>query len=108
LKERTDLKTVYTDDGYASPDADTALQAQKVKQVQTAIRGCKPNPDKLHLADFIFRFDPDGIPLEVTCPQDQTVGANPTKQKKAFMAYFATEACEACPLANKCPSQRGK
>jgi hypothetical protein len=108
LKERTDLQTIYTDGGHASSDADTALQAQKVKQVQTAIRGRKPNPDKLNLADFEFQFEPDGKPLAVTCPQGQTVGANLTKQKKAFVAYFATEGCEACPLASKCPSQRGK
>jgi hypothetical protein len=108
LKERTDLQTIYTDGGHASSDADTALHAQEVKQVQTAIRGRKPNPDKLHLADFILRFGPDGIPFEITCPQNQTVSVNLTKQKKAFMAYFTTEGCEACPLASKCPSQTGK
>jgi hypothetical protein len=29
-------------------------------------------------------------------------------RRRLSMAYFATEGCEACPLVNKCPSQRGK
>jgi hypothetical protein len=92
LKERTDFQTIFTEGGHASSDADTARQAQKVKQVQTAIPGRKPNPDKLHLADFILRFDPDSIPFEITCPQNQTVGANLTKQKAVKPVHWPTNA----------------
>ena len=33
LKERTDLKTLYTDGGYGSPDADQTLRENKVEQI---------------------------------------------------------------------------
>jgi hypothetical protein len=108
LMERTNLKTIYSNGGHVSPDTDTSLQAQKVKQVQIAIRGCKPNPDILNLADFEFQFEPEGKPLAVTCPQGQAVGLNLSRMTKAFMAYNATEACERCPLVEKSPSLRGK
>ena len=108
LKERTDLKTIFTDGGHAGPTADTVLQQQGVEQVQTAIRGRNPNPDKLHLSDFAIRFDEDGKPFEATCPQGQTVVLQPSLQKKAFVAHFAAEACAACSLADKCPARPGK
>ncbi|MBW1971070.1 MAG: transposase [Deltaproteobacteria bacterium] len=108
LKERNDLKTIFTDGGHAGPTADTVLQQQGVEQVQTAIRGRNPNPDKLHLSDFLIRFDEDGKPFEATCPQGQTVGLQPSLQKKAFVAHFAAEACAACSLADKCPARPGK
>lgn len=108
LKERTQLETVYTDGGHGGPVADTALQEQQVEHIQTAIRGRSPNPQKLHLADFAIKLNPDGKPVKVTCPKEQTVHAQTSSQKKAFVAHFDPETCQACPLADQCPAKPGK
>jgi hypothetical protein len=108
LKERTELNTIYTDGGHGGPDSDVVLQEQKVEHIQTAIRGRTPNPDKLYLADFTIKFNPDNQPVKVTCPHGQTEPAHSSSQKKAFVAHFSAEVCSTCPLVDKCPAQPGK
>jgi len=111
LKERTDLKTLYSDGGFGGPQADVALQKQKVVLVQTAIRGRQPDPEKLHLADFEIKLDEEsGKPLQVTCPHGQHVPAHSTSQKKGFVAHFEQSICSTCPFFEKgqCPAQPGK
>jgi hypothetical protein len=108
LKERTDLKTIYTDGGHGGPSSDVMLQEQHVEQIQTAIRGRSPNPDKLHLADFTIRLNEEGKPVKITCPKEQTVPTQTSSQKKAFVAHFDTDVCQTCPLVAKCPARPGK
>ena len=108
LKERTDLKTIYTDGGHGGPVADTVLQEQHVEHIQTAIRGRSPSPDKLHLADFTFKLNEYGKLVKVTCSQGQMVAVQTSSQKKAFVAHFDAEICQTCPLRDKCPAQPGK
>jgi len=108
LKERTNLNTIITDGGHGGPEADAVLQDQHVEHLQTAIRGRNPNSDKLHLSDFIIKINDDGKPVKVTCPQGQTVAIQTSSQKKAFVAHFAAEVCQTCPLADQCPAQPGK
>ncbi|OQA41369.1 MAG: hypothetical protein BWY52_02588 [Chloroflexi bacterium ADurb.Bin325] len=107
LKQRTGLTTLYTDAAYGSPEADTVLRAAQVSLTQTAIRGRKPNPEKLHLADFVFTQDPQGRPLEITCPQGQTVTVTPGGKPQRFAAEFVSTSCETCPLytSGRCPPQ---
>jgi hypothetical protein len=108
LKERTQIKTIYTDGGHGGPLADPVLQVQQVEQIQTAIRGRSPNPDKLHLADFAIKLNPNGKPVKITCPKEQTVPVQTSSQQKAFVAHFAAEVCSTCPLLGQCPTQPGK
>ena len=108
LKKRTGLDTIYTDGGHGGPDSDVVLQEQKVEHIQTAIRGRTPDPDKLHLADFAIKFNPDNQPVKVTCPNRQTEPAHSSSQKKTFVAHFNAEVCATCPLVSKCPAQPGK
>jgi hypothetical protein len=108
LKQRTQLETIYTDGGHGGPAADVILQEQQVEQIQTAIRGRTPNPEKLYLADFAFKFNPDHRPVKVTCPHGQTETAHPSSQKKAFVTHFNAEVCATCPLVGQCPAQPGK
>jgi len=108
LKGRTELDTLYTDGGHGSPSGDIALHAQHIEHLQTAIRGRKQNPDKLHLADFDIEFDDDGNPFAITCPQDQTVSVQPSLQKKAWVAHFTTKICATCPLVDQCPAHPKK
>jgi hypothetical protein len=110
LKERTGVETIYTDGGHGGPTADAALQEQHVEHVQTAIRGRNPDPATLHLADFTIKSNEDGKPVKVTCPKEQTVPVQLTSRQKAFVAHFAADICQACPLfqEGKCPAQPGK
>ncbi len=108
LKKRTELDTIYTDGGHGGPDSDAVLQEQQVEHIQTAIRGRTPDPEKLHLADFVIKFNPDNQPVKVTCPHGQTEPAHPGNQKNAFVAHFKAEVCATCKLVDKCPSQPGK
>jgi hypothetical protein len=105
LKQRTELKTIYTDSGHAGPATDAVLQEQQVEHIQTAIRGITPNPEKLNLADFIIKFNEGGQPVKVTCPQGQTETVQSTSRKKGFVAHFTAEVCLICPLADKCLTQ---
>jgi hypothetical protein len=108
LKERTQVETLFTDGGHGGPKADKVLQEQQVEHIQTAIRGRTPRDDRFHLADFAIQWNAEGKPVKITCPQEQTVHAHPTCQKKGVVAHFEPEACAACPLAEKCPTQTGK
>ena len=108
LKERAELETIYTDGGHGGPAADTVLQEQQVEHIQTALRGRSPNPDKLHLADFMIKLNQDGKPVKVTCPQGQTVAVQTGNQQKAFVAHFEAEVCQTCPLLEQCPARPGK
>jgi hypothetical protein len=107
LKQRTELETIYTDSGHGGPATDAVLQEQHVEHIQTAIRGITPNPEKLNLADFTIKFNEDGQPVKVTCPQGEAETVHSTSQKKGFVAHFTTEVCQTCPLADKCLAQPG-
>lgn len=107
LKQRTNLDTLHTDATYGSPAADRALRAAQVTLIQTAIRGCRPNPEKLHLADFAIAQDAQGRPRTITCPQGQTVPVTPNGKPQRFAAEFASTICQTCPLytSGHCPPQ---
>jgi hypothetical protein len=107
LKKRTDLDTLYTDGGFGSPKADQVLQDYHVEQIQTAIRGRIPSGEKLNLSDFTIKMAESGKPTQITCPQGQTVIVRPSSQKKAYVAHFEAEVCQACPLLPKCPARKG-
>lgn len=109
LTEHTELKTLYTDGGYGSPDADQTLRDHRVKQIQTAIRGRVPGSERLNLADFDIQQAESDKPTQVTCPQGQKVAVHPSSQKKGYMAHFDLSLCQASPFYQKsCPAQPGK
>lgn len=98
LAQRTDLKQLYTDGGYGSPDADPVLRTQQVEQIQTAIRGTRLNPAKLHLSAYVILQDEQGEATQITCPQEYTVPAQPTPSHKSFLARFDPADCAQCPF----------
>jgi hypothetical protein len=93
LKEWTELETLYTDGGYGSPEMDKTLAEEQIEQVQTAIRGRKPSPEKLHLSEFEIKQTEEGKPTQITCPNDQKVNVQPSSQRKSFVAHFAMDQC---------------
>lgn len=88
LKERTDVDQMHTDGGYNSPEVDQVMHQYKVEQVQTAIRGRQPNPDKLNLDDFIWTFDPQGQPLDLVAPTGHRAKIEPGRQPDRYIARF--------------------
>lgn len=108
LKERTKVETMVTDGGYGGEVSDQALQEHGVALIQTAIRGRSPAPDKVHLSQFTIKFNDEGKPTKVTCPQTQTVPVQMSSRKKSFVAHFDPQKCLNCPLLENCPAQPGK
>ena len=108
LKARTALDTMITDGGYGGEASDAVLQTEQVNLIQTAIRGRSPNPDKLHLSDFTLKFNQEGKPSKVTCPQGQMVLIQTSSHQKAFVAHFDPALCQICPLLERCLARPGK
>jgi hypothetical protein len=110
LKQRTNLDTLYTDGGHGGPGPDAVLEEQHVTQIQSGLRGNRPEPHKFSLSDFAIEFSESGEPVQVTCPQKQQVPLCPGHLKKGLVAYFNPTICQTCPFwqAQKCPTVPGK
>jgi hypothetical protein len=105
LQERTDLNEMHTDGGYGSAEADEALAQGKVDLVQTAIKGAKPDPDTLRLADFQWELSQEGKPESVKCPNGLQAQVIAGRSRDRYLAYFRLEDCEGCPFSTDCPAQ---
>jgi hypothetical protein len=110
LKERTGLDTLHTDGAFAGPTADPVLQKHGVEQIQSGIRGREPDPEKLYLADFEIGQDENGVPIQITCPQGQTIAVQQSRQKKGYLADFDPHICQICQfyVEGQCPARPGK
>ncbi|MEA1866679.1 MAG: transposase [Thermodesulfobacteriota bacterium] len=97
LKERTDVKKIHLDGGYGGEASDPILEDLSVDIIQSAIRGQKEKSEKLHLSEFDIQQDQNGHPLQIRCPQGQTV---PVKlaRKTGWQARFDPEICGSCPF----------
>jgi len=109
LQERTKLNTLLTDGGYGGEASDAALEGQPVKLIQTAIRGRKQAPGKLHLSDFEIQLDQREKPIRLTCPHAQTVSIKVTR-KQRYHARFDPDICSVCPyhLSGQCRARPQK
>jgi hypothetical protein len=110
LKERTGLATLYTDGPFAGPQVDQALQQHQVEQIQTGINGKPPDPKKLHLADFAFELNAQGLPTRLTCPHAQSVAVERSRRQRGYRADFDPAVCQICPFhqEDRCPARPGK
>lgn len=104
ITSRMNVDEMNTDGGYNSEGVDDVMQAHGVAQIQTAIRGAKPSEDTLNLEDFQWETDDEGLPDQVTCPNEQTVPVAPGRVEARYLAHFDQSACEHCPLLDKCPT----
>ena len=109
LVERTDLSDLYSDGGFGNPEADVVLQEKQVALVQSRLRGKQPDPERYNLADFDIHHDQAGNPLEITCPNGQTVPVEPGR-KNGYLARFDRDLCRVCPfqLHGRCRATPGK
>ena len=102
LAERTDVETLCTDGAYNGPDVDPRLDEYDIHHIQTAIRGGKPDPNQVSIADFIFTCNADGEPIQATCPQGQTFPIEPGRTTGRFIGRPQAETCLTCPLLTRC------
>jgi hypothetical protein len=105
LTDRMDVEQIDTDGGYNSPQVDTAMREHHVVQIQTAIRGRKPAPEKLGLEDFAWNTNAEGHPQTVTCPHGQQSVVTSARKEFRYRATFLTPDCQQCPLLAQCPTQ---
>jgi hypothetical protein len=105
LKQRTDLEVMHTDGGYSSEAVDEAMTELEVDQVQTAIKGAKPDPETLGLDGFDWEIQAKGKPQSVTCPNGIQAQVIAGRSRDRYLAYFSLQDCEGCPFAEKCPSE---
>lgn len=108
LKERTDVEELHTDGGYNGQVTDEALEAHPVEHIQTAIRGGKPDPDRLYLSDFTIETDAEGEPVRIICPAGEEAEVRPGRSPERYIARFPYKTCLNCPFADKCPTQPRK
>lgn len=88
LKKRTNLDEMHTDGGYSSPEVDRVMRQEQVEQIQTAIRGRQPDPNKLNLDDYQWELDPEGQPLALTAPNGHRVEVEPGRKPDRYLARF--------------------
>jgi len=105
LKARTEVDEMHTDGGYSSEDVDEAMGEMKIDQVQTAIKGAKPDPDTLGLEDFEWEISDQGQPESVTCPNGVPAQVIAGRSQDRYLAYFSFEDCKGCPCAADCPAK---
>jgi hypothetical protein len=105
LKARTHVDEINTDGGYSSADVDERMAKMKINQVQTAIKGAKPDPDTLRLEDFEWTISDQGQPASVTCPHGVKAQVIAGRSQDRYLAYFSFQECENCPFAANCPTK---
>jgi len=99
LKKKTpDLEELHTDAAYASKVNDQLTEQEKVQVIQSGVRGVKAS------VPIVIEQREDGC-YDVQCPE-QTVVAEPCRKRNR--ARFDPTLCARCPLANDCPTIRGK
>ncbi len=98
-KKLPDLEELHFDGGYGSEDNDNDLAEMEVTPVQTAVKGRK--------SEVSMNIEiTENEQLEVSCPNEQTVLAEPTHTR--LKACFDKEICKQCPLRENCPTVEQK
>jgi hypothetical protein len=105
LKKRTEVNEMHTDGGYSSEVVDELMAELEIDQVQTAIKGVKPDPDTLGLEDFQWEISDQKKPESVTCPNGIKTQVIAGRSKDRYLAYFSLDDCQGCPFAADCPAK---
>jgi hypothetical protein len=101
IKEKTtDLNEIHTDGGFGSEDNDKKLEALKITQITTAVRGRESEIEKK-----IEQTGQSPDVYTVECPH-QTALSTPTKQR--YKVRFDLNICKECPLKGKCQIFKNK
>lgn len=96
-----ELSEYHADGNYGSPTVDVLMEAHKIKQIQTSVRGRKA------FAKMEINETAPGD-YRVTCEHGQTVKATKAikgKNAKRLRAVFDYNKCSQCPLNMKCKAR---
>ena len=99
LKEKTDVKTLIVDGGYANDENREMVKEADVELVETGIKGRKPKQ-----SSAAFEIDDDGIQQ---CPMGNIPLKTQIKKGKA-QALFSHDDCEQCPMREQCLVKKQK
>ncbi|MBW6492924.1 MAG: transposase [Lentimicrobium sp.] len=101
IKEKTpEINEIHTDGGFGSEDNDKKLEALKITQITTAVRGRESEIEKK-----IGQTGQSPDVYMVECPH-QTAVSTPTKQR--YKVRFDLNICKECPLKEKCQIFKNK
>ena len=103
LKERTEIKEIYTDGGYTGEAADKITEENNIEHKVTAVRGGKNRKEEMDLNDFKIEEGEDDEPQTIKCVGEQRVEVNKGKKEGRYVAKFDGEKCQECPYVDKCP-----
>lgn len=102
LVARTEVKELYTDGGYNSPQIEPLLAETKIAHHQSALRGDHPAADGISLVNFTITTDSSGTPVMLVCPQGQSLPVLSGKNVDRFIARPDPATCNDCPLLSRC------
>jgi hypothetical protein len=105
LKQRTEIKKIWTDGCYCGETAAEAAKENEVIHRTTAIKGRSKDENKIGLDDFTIEMDNDHIPKKITCPNKQEGDIKRGRKGHRYSAGFDAGKCESCPLRNQCPTK---
>jgi len=100
VEKTPDLNELHTDGGYGSEDNDKKLEALKITQITTAVRGRESEIEKK-----IEQISQSPDVYTVECPGQKAV-STPTKQR--YKVRFDKNICNECPLKEQCQIFKAK
>jgi hypothetical protein len=93
-----EVERVTTDGGFTGPTGEAVCEEHEVELRATHMRGDKSSDQQWGWEQYQWERDADGTPLRVTCPQGVTADLHPGQGVDRYIARFARDACESCPL----------
>lgn len=95
VEKTPDLNEMHTDGGYGSEENDKKMEALKIAQITTAVRGRESEIEKI-----IEQISESPVVYTVECSGGQKVESTPTKQR--YKVRFDKNICKECPLKENC------
>jgi len=96
-----DLKELHLDGGFGSENIDAKAKKEKIKIIQTAVRG-----KKAKVSISVKGNEKKGF--VVNCPHSEHPTIQASKAKKNYKAAFDLTICHQCPFKLDCPAYKNK
>jgi len=94
-----DLDELHLDGGFGSEDIDAKAKKEKIKIIQTAVRGRTAK-----VAISVKGNEQKGFMVD--CPNPKQPSIQASKTKKHYRAPFELNICNGCPLRFNCPAYK--
>ena len=104
-----DIKKMTTDGGYTGPESEGFCEENGIELRPTNVRGGKSKAGNMGWEHYQWRYDDEGQPIQVVCPQGKVATLMPGQQPGRLIARFEdADSCENCPLLAACRVQLKK